>query len=73
MRLLQSASEDDMVAVFLAAEAYSERYGPRIREILVRLGQPSRIIERPDTRDDAANASSPGPDWPAGSRGSGFL
>ena len=56
MRLLQSASEDDMVAVFLGAEASSERYGPLIREILARLRQPSSIVERPDTRDDAANA-----------------
>jgi hypothetical protein len=56
MRLLRSASEDDMVAVFLAAEANSERYGPQIREILAGLGQPCRIVEAPDTRDDTANA-----------------
>jgi hypothetical protein len=29
-----------MVAVFLTAEAGSEWYGPQIREILARLGQP---------------------------------
>jgi len=56
MRLLQPASEDDMIAVFLAAEINSGRYGPQIREILTRLGQPHGIAERPDTRDDAANA-----------------
>ena len=44
-----------MVAVFLAAEVTSERYGPQIREILTRLGQPLSIAERPDTRDKAAN------------------
>jgi len=29
------------VAAFLAAEVTSERYGPRITEILSRLGQPA--------------------------------
>lgn len=56
MRLLKPASDDDMIAVFLAAEATSERYGPRIREILTGLGQPLGIAEQPDTSDDAANA-----------------
>jgi hypothetical protein len=56
MRLLEPASEDDMIAVFLAAEVTSGRYGPQIREILTRLGHPHGIAERPDTRDDAANA-----------------
>jgi len=45
-----------MIAVFLAAEASSERYGPQIREVLAGLGQASGIAEHPDTRDDAANA-----------------
>ena len=56
MRLLQSASEDDMIAVFLAAETASQRYGPQIREILARLGQPHAIAAHPDTSDAAANA-----------------
>jgi hypothetical protein len=56
MRLLRPASEDDMVAAFLAAEVTSERYGPQISQILARLGRPRGIIERPDTRDEAANA-----------------
>jgi hypothetical protein len=56
MRLLGPASEDEMIAVFLAAEAGSERYGPQIREVLAGLGQASGIAEHPDTRDDAANA-----------------
>jgi hypothetical protein len=55
MRLLGPASEDDMVAAFLTAEATSERYGPRIAENLIRLGQPRRIVDQPDTRDEAAN------------------
>ena len=55
MRLLRPASEDDMVAVFLAAEVTSERYGPQITEILARLGQPRGVVERPDTSDEAAN------------------
>lgn len=45
-----------MVAVFLAAEASSERYGPQIRELLAGLGQSRGIVEHPDTRDGAANA-----------------
>jgi hypothetical protein len=45
-----------MVAVFPAAEATSERYGPQINQILARLGQPRGIVEQPDTRDKAANA-----------------
>lgn len=44
-----------MVAVFLTAEAASERYGPQIRQILARLGQPRGIVEHPDTGDEAAN------------------
>jgi hypothetical protein len=56
MRLLRPASEDDMVATFLAAEVASERYGPQITEILARLGQPRGIVDQPDTRDEAANA-----------------
>src|SRR5260370_39491977 len=55
MRLLRTASEDDMVAVFLAAAVTSERCGPQIRGILARLGQPRGIAEHPDTRDEAAN------------------
>jgi hypothetical protein len=56
MRLREPASEDDMIAVFLAAEAASERYGPQIREVLTRLGQPHGIAVHPDTSDDGANA-----------------
>jgi hypothetical protein len=57
MRLLRPVSEDEMVAVFLTAEASSERYGPQIRQILARLGQCSGIIEHPDTGDEAANTA----------------
>jgi hypothetical protein len=56
MRLLRPASEDEMVAAFLAAEATSERYGPQIREILAGLGQPASLAGQPDIRDAAANA-----------------
>jgi hypothetical protein len=38
MRLLRPASEDEMVAVFLTAEAASERYAPQIRQILAGSG-----------------------------------
>src|SRR6266851_371686 len=56
MRLLRPASEDDMVAIFLAAEVSSERFGPQIAEILAALGQPPSVAAHPDTRDAAANA-----------------
>jgi hypothetical protein len=55
MCLLRPASDDDMVAVFLAAEVTSERYGPQIRDILTRLVQPLSVVERPDTSDEAAS------------------
>jgi hypothetical protein len=56
MRLQRPASEDDMVAIFLAGEVNSERYGPQIAEILATLGQPLSVAGHPDTRDAAANA-----------------
>ena len=45
-----------MVAVFLAAEVGSERYGPQIVDLLTRLGQPLSVVERPDTSNEAANS-----------------
>jgi hypothetical protein len=56
MRLLRAASEDDMVAAFLAAEINSERYGAQISEILGRLGQARSILDQPDISDQHANA-----------------
>jgi hypothetical protein len=56
MRLLGPASDDDMVAIFLAAEIASDQYGPQIRQILAQLGQPRSIVDQPDARDQAANA-----------------
>jgi hypothetical protein len=55
MRLLRPATEDDMVATFLAAEINSDRYGPQISEILTRLGQPRSILDLPDTSDEHDN------------------
>src|SRR6516164_3260112 len=54
MRLLGPASEDDMVATFLAAEITSAQYGTQIGQILAGLGQPRSAVERPDTSDHAA-------------------
>ncbi len=45
-----------MVATFLAAEVTSERYGPQISQVLVRMGQARGIGDHPDPRDEAANA-----------------
>src|SRR5215469_18694907 len=57
MRLLRTASEDDMVATFLAAEINSEGYGAQISEILCRLGQARSLLDQPDTSDEHANAT----------------
>src|SRR6266699_3060458 len=57
MRLLRPASEDEMVAAFLTAEVASARYGPRIREILARLGRPLAVVTQPDLVDEDANAA----------------
>jgi len=46
-----------MVAAFLTAEVASARYGPRIREILGRLGRPLAVVTQPDLVDKDANAA----------------
>jgi hypothetical protein len=57
MRILRTATEDEMVATFLAAEVNSERYGTQVSEILSRIGQTRSILDQPDTSDERANAA----------------
>ena len=48
MRLLQPASEDEMVASFLRAELGSGRYGAKLRQLLGRDGREERVLGQPD-------------------------
>jgi hypothetical protein len=57
MRLLRSASEDEMVAAFLRAEADNMgRYQAAIQERLGSDGEPLDIVRRPDLTDPRQNA-----------------
>src|SRR5262245_30325420 len=48
MQHLHRISEDEMVAVFLATEIASSRFGPSILAMLRRDGQKRQIIDQPD-------------------------
>src|SRR6266568_4688874 len=56
MRLLRPASEDDMVAIFLAAEVASERYGPQTRPLAAHAARDDLPADRrePPRRETAA-------------------
>jgi len=56
MRVVAPASEDDMVAAFLRAEAGSPRFGPQVLAALAHEGLDRSMLEQPDTSDSAANA-----------------
>lgn len=55
MRELSALTEDDMIAMFLAGELRSPRFGSKLRAALARLGVPEAEAARPDTADPAAN------------------
>jgi hypothetical protein len=57
MRVVAPASEDDMVAAFLRAEAGSPRFGPEVLAALGHEGLDRSMLEQPDTSDSAANAA----------------
>ena len=44
-----------MVAVFLRGELSSERFGAAVRDALLILGEPERLLTHPDLRDEHAN------------------
>jgi hypothetical protein len=55
MRLLRAASEEEMVALFLRTELFSDRYGPDIRALLKRDRVLERVVTDPDLADGAEN------------------
>ena len=56
MRLLDPASEEEMIAVFLRGELDSGRYGKKLRTLLARDRRTEDLLRRPDLGDVEANA-----------------
>ena len=57
MRVIAAADEAEVVAAFLRAEVDSQRFGPRVIELLDQHGWPRSLLAQPDTSDPAANAA----------------
>ena len=57
MRVVATATEDDMVAAFLRAELDSPRFSASLEAALADAGLDHAIVRRPDTGDPAANAA----------------
>jgi hypothetical protein len=55
MRLLRPIAEDEMIAVFLAAELDSRRYGDRLGGLLARDGRTEDVVRRRDPDDREAS------------------
>ena len=55
MRILETLTEDDMIATFLRGEICSERFGDKIREAIAARKVEERIIHSPDTADPQQN------------------
>ena len=55
MKLLEPATEDDMIAVFLAGELTSERFGAKVRSALKSSDANQSIITKPDISDSVQN------------------
>lgn len=53
--IIASATEDEMIATFLRAEANSSRFRPELDQALERLGFTVALITSPDITDTAAN------------------
>ena len=56
MRELERLTEHDMIAAFVRAELHSERFGAAVRTAMRRHGVRRRVVERPNTSNDAQNA-----------------
>jgi hypothetical protein len=56
MRILENASEDEMVAVFLRGELASDRWSGTLRLLLARDGRGEEVLAQPDLTDADANA-----------------
>jgi hypothetical protein len=48
IRLLHRISEDEMIATFLRAELDSDRWGPKLRDLLARNGRDEACLRAPD-------------------------
>ena len=55
MRILRESDEAEMVAIFLQGELSSERFGAAVRDALLALGEPERLLTNPDLHDEHAN------------------
>ena len=55
MRLLEPASEDEVVSSFLRAEIDSDRYGEKLRRLLARDGRQSSVLHHPDLASESEN------------------
>lgn len=55
MRCIEDLTKAEMVAAFLKGEIASVRFGPEILALLERDGLERRIIDAPDTRNEAEN------------------
>ncbi|MGH2892998.1 MAG: hypothetical protein ACRDPM_06990 [Solirubrobacteraceae bacterium] len=55
MRILRESDEAEVVAVFLQGELSSERFGTAVRDALLALGEPERLLIDPDLHDEHAN------------------
>lgn len=55
MELIKPSSENEMIAEFLKAELYSERFGDDILKILKKYNIDRNIIENPDPSSDKEN------------------
>jgi hypothetical protein len=55
MRLLEPASEDEVVAAFLRAEIDSDRYGEKLRRLLARDQRPAGVLRHPDLANECEN------------------
>ena len=56
MRLLQSTTQDDMIAVFLKTEIASERFREKIVALLDRDGKDHSVVETPNINNRDENA-----------------
>lgn len=55
MEIVETTTENHMIACFLKAEANSSRWKERVLSTIKRLGQSKQIIDNPDLDDEAEN------------------
>lgn len=57
MQIVESISEDEMIASFLKAEIDSPRFGKRLKTLLQAAGIPRTVVDSPDWRSAEENAA----------------